>query len=66
MPDSHSTRVKPGETLLRLDQVLQRIPVSKSHWWAGVASGTYPKGIKLSKRVTCWRSTDIDALIASL
>jgi len=54
------------ESLLRLPQVLQRVPVSRSHWWAGVASGKFPAGIKLSDRVTCWRNSDIQNLIASL
>ena len=52
--------------LYRLPKVLQLVPVSRSHWWAGVASGKFPKGIKLSDRVTVWKSSDIDALIASL
>jgi len=52
--------------LYRLSQVLKIIPVSRSHWWAGVAAGKYPKGIKLSERVTCWRSDDIQKLIVSL
>ncbi|MDC0336271.1 AlpA family phage regulatory protein [Pseudodesulfovibrio sp.] len=48
---------------LRLPQVLKRFPVSKSHWWDGIQKGIYPRGIKLSKRCTAWKSTDIDALI---
>jgi prophage regulatory protein len=45
---------------LRLPQVLDRIPVSKSTWWAGIRKGIFPKGVKLSPRVTAWRETDID------
>ena len=60
------TIVAPEETLLRLPRVLEHIPVSKAHWWAGCASGKFPKGIKLSDRVTVWKSSDIQALIASL
>lgn len=41
------------------------IPVSRSHWWAGVKDGRFPKGIKLSERVTVWRSEDIAALLAN-
>ena len=52
--------------LYRLPKVLSLVPVSRSHWWAGVASGKFPAGIKLSDRVTVWRSTDIQNLIASL
>ena len=45
---------------LRLPQVLDRIPVSRSTWWAGVKKGIFPKPIKLSARVTVWLETDID------
>nr|WP_210772258.1 AlpA family phage regulatory protein [Pseudodesulfovibrio sp. zrk46] len=55
-----------GEHLLRLPEVLKRIPVSKSHWWDGVSKGLFPQGLKLSPRCTVWRSSDIDALIESL
>nr|WP_198982249.1 AlpA family phage regulatory protein [Herbaspirillum sp. ASV7] len=48
---------------LRLPEVLQRFPVSRSTWWAGVKSGLYPAGIKISQRVTAWREEDISALI---
>jgi predicted DNA-binding transcriptional regulator AlpA len=47
---------------LRLPQVLERIPVSKSTWWAGVKKGIFPKAIKLSPRVTVWREEDIDSI----
>ena len=54
------------ETLLRTPQILQRFPISRSSWWAGVKDGKYPQGIKLSPRVTVWKSSDIDRLIQSL
>ena len=38
-------------------------PVSKSHWWAGVKAGRYPKPVKLGPRITAWRVEDIRALI---
>ncbi len=49
--------------LLRLRQVLAIIPVSRSAWWAGVKTGRYPKPIKLGPKTTCWRVSDIRALI---
>lgn len=52
--------------LYRLPKVLSLVPVSRAHWWAGVASGRFPKGIKLSDRVTVWKSHDIQNLISSL
>ncbi|MDP6095726.1 MAG: AlpA family phage regulatory protein [Gammaproteobacteria bacterium] len=39
------------------------IPVSKSTWWAGVASGKFPKPVKLGPATTAWRAEDIQALI---
>ena len=41
------------------------IPVKKSCWWSGVASGRFPKPVKFGPRVTAWRVEDIRALIAS-
>jgi prophage regulatory protein len=54
------------ETLLKLPAVLQRFPVSKSDWYAGIRDGKYPKPVKLSTRSVAWKATDIDALISSL
>lgn len=53
----------PAIGYLRLPEVLAAFPVSKSTWWAGVKSGRYPIGHKLSQRVTAWRAEDIRALI---
>ena len=55
----------PDIALWRLPTVLAHVPVSRSHWWAGVAEGRYPVPVKLSKRCVAWRSADIRALIAS-
>ena len=52
------------ETLLRLPAVLTRYPVGKSTWWKGVAEGRFPKPVKLGPRVTAWRKSEIDQLIA--
>ena len=51
-----------GSFFMRLPQVLEQIPVSKSTWWAGVRKGKFPKPIKLTKRTTAWLRSDIDAL----
>ncbi|WP_081678683.1 helix-turn-helix transcriptional regulator [Desulfocurvibacter africanus] len=42
------------------------IPVSRSAWWAGVASGRYPKPVKLGPRTTAWRAEDIRRLVENL
>jgi predicted DNA-binding transcriptional regulator AlpA len=51
------------ERLLRLKQVLELVPVSKSSWWAGVKSGRYPASVKLGAKTTCWRLSEVMALI---
>ena len=52
--------------LYRLPQVLERIPVSRSSWFAGIQAGRYPRGYSLGMRTTVWRSDEIDQLVASL
>jgi len=64
----------PETGFLRVNQIIGDsrrnispiIPVSKSTWWAGVASGRFPKPVKLSPGITVWRAEDIRALVTSL
>lgn len=51
--------------LVRLPDVLKLIPVSRSHWLNGVASGIYPKPVKLSTRCVAWRLSSLRSLIDS-
>ena len=51
---------------LRLNQVLQIIPVGRSTFWARVKNGTYPKPVKLGPRTTAWRCEDITVLVERL
>ena len=39
------------------------LPISKAAWWKGVSEGKYPQPIKLGPKTTCWRESDILALI---
>ena len=48
---------------LRLNQVLELVPVGKSTWWAGCKTGRFPKPVKLGVRTTAWRREDILALL---
>lgn len=52
--------------LLRLPQVLNLIPVSRSAWWAGCKNGRYPKPVKIGPRTTAWRAEDIKVLLRKL
>ena len=52
-----------SQRLLRINQVLAIVPISKSAWWEGCRTGRYPKPIKLGPRTTVWRAEDITAFI---
>jgi len=39
------------------------IPISKSAFWSGIATGKYPRGIKLGPKTTVWRASEIYALV---
>lgn len=41
------------------------LPISRSTWWEWVASGRAPKPVKLSPRVTAWRTVDVLAFAES-
>jgi predicted DNA-binding transcriptional regulator AlpA len=42
------------------------IPVSRSTWWAKVASGEFPQPVRIGKRCVAWKASDIAALVESL
>lgn len=54
------------KALLRLPRVLSLVGISRSSWWAGVKSGRFPAGIKVSPRVTAWRTSSISELLDRL
>ena len=56
----------PATGFLRLPQVLDFVPISKSAWWEGCKSGRFPKPVKLGPRTTAWRAEDIAALVQRL
>lgn len=55
-----------GESFLRLNQVLEIIPISRSGWWKGCKEGKYPKPLKIGARTTVWRASEIQELVARL
>ena len=53
----------PEVGYLRLSQILNILPISKTAWWEGCRSGLYPKPVKLGPRTTAWRVEDIRKLM---
>lgn len=63
---AYTAKPLPDSGFVRLPSILSVMPIGKTAWWAGVKSGKYPAGIKLSERCTVWRVEDIKALIERL
>ncbi|THF64967.1 AlpA family phage regulatory protein [Pseudothauera nasutitermitis] len=49
----------PETGFLRQPQVLALVPISKSTLWRRIQARTFPAPLKLSARVTVWRTEDI-------
>lgn len=59
-----TTSLPVGDRLIRLKEVLQYIPVSKSHFYVGIKSGQYPTPVKhLGPRISAWRLSEILQLV---
>lgn len=54
----------PDDALIRLDEVLKRIPVSKSQYYAGQKVGLYPAAIRISARASAYRYAEVKAWLA--
>lgn len=55
--DKHTLPVAttlPTEGFVRVPQILQVLPISRSGFWAKVKNGEFPAPVKLSPRVTAW------------
>jgi prophage regulatory protein len=65
--DSHRKATHPEEVTNRKkkpqEAIQTIIPVSKSHWLAGVRKVGFPAQVRLGPRVTVWRVEDARALI---
>jgi predicted DNA-binding transcriptional regulator AlpA len=56
----------PSTGFVRLPQILNVIPISKSSWYRWVKTGRAPAGLKIGEKTTVWRAQDIQALIDDL
>ena len=52
------------DKFLKIDDCLKIIPIAKSTWWAGVASGKLPQPVKIGAS-TFWKHSDLQAFIAN-
>ena len=57
-------RTLPEVGYIRLKEILEIIPVSKSTWYKGIAEGRYPKPTKrFGPRIAAWDIHDIRAIL---
>ena len=57
----------PQTGLLRLQQFIPHcIGIGRSTWWRLVSEGKAPQPIRLSRRVSVWKSEDLRAFVAAL
>ncbi len=52
--------MKNTNKLLRINDVLDIVGVSQSHWYRLISNGKAPQAIKISHKWACWDSEDID------
>ena len=57
----------PDDGFLRLQEVLELIPVSRTSWYAGIQKGIFPRPVPLmGSRAKGYRIKDIKNLLASM
>lgn len=52
--------------LLRIEELMARLSISRSAVWEGCRAGRLPQPIKIGPRTTVWKSEEVDAFIDSL
>lgn len=48
---------------LRIQQVLDIFPVSRTTWYRGITEGRFPAPIRLGPNTSAWRESDIAKLV---
>ena len=66
MSNIPTAKALPETGFLRLNQVLQFIPIGKTRLYAGLQSGEFPRPVALGPRAKGYRAEDIAALIERL
>ncbi len=55
------------DRLMRPKQIIrEKLPIGLSTLWLWVAQGKFPKPTKLSSRVSVWRESLVDSVIADM
>jgi prophage regulatory protein len=57
---------KPSDALVRIQKIVGPnglIPISRSSFYAGIRDGIYPKPIRLGKRTSVWRLSELMQIV---
>jgi prophage regulatory protein len=60
--ETKNMREKPTDALVRIEKIIGPdgiIPVSRSSFYQGIRDGVYPKPIRLGKRTSAWRVSEL-------
>ena len=49
---------------IRINQLIQKLPISKASIWRKVKQGTFPAPVKLSVGITAWSTTSIETWLS--
>lgn len=60
---SPTPHIPSRERLLRIHDVLQRIPISRTSLYDGIKISLYPAPVRVGKRTIAWRESEINELI---
>ncbi|MBV5331571.1 AlpA family phage regulatory protein [bacterium] len=56
---------RPDTGFIRQSHVLEVVPFSAATLWRCVKAGKFPAPVKLSERVTAWRTSDVRQWLAN-
>ena len=56
---------KSASRLLRVRDVLDRVPFSRTTLWRRVRAGSFPAPVRLGERIVAWREVDIREWVES-
>jgi prophage regulatory protein len=57
---------KPNDALVRIEKIIGPngiIPISRSSFYQGIRDGIYPKAVRLGKRSSAWRMSELMRVI---
>jgi predicted DNA-binding transcriptional regulator AlpA len=64
--ESKDMHEKPNDALVRIGRIVGPnglIPVSRSSFYQGIRDGIYPKAVRLGKRTSAWRMSELMRVI---